>query len=149
MAKGFSVITGQYSISHVGWSFWQGNPKYDEGLDGEVSETIMSAFFFTTSMIGSTAMLDLVIKEVDDINFLDESGNTALLNTFNLPYMEIMYARSVFNESNFDYLIEKGAKVSIESLQKAMLFANMIAGGGEKNMKKYLKKSWILEWIQF
>ena len=58
----------------------------------------MSAFFLTTSMIGSTAMLDLVIKEVDGINFSDESGNTALVNTFNLPYMEIMYARSVINE---------------------------------------------------
>ena len=102
-AKSFSIDTefGREDMIHIIQadntelcSFWQKNAE----LDGEERKAIVERFFHMVSTIGSTAMLDLVRKEVEDINVPDESGNTALVNTFNLPYMEIMYARSVINE---------------------------------------------------
>ena len=144
-AKSFSIDTefGREDMIHIIQadntelcSFWQKNAE----LDGQERKDIVEPFFHMVSTIGSTAMLDLVRKEVEDINVPDESGNTALVNTFNLPYMEMMGTRSVFNESNFDYLIKKGAKVSTESLQTAMMFANLIEDEGEKKYEKIFEK---------
>ncbi|MEC8882126.1 MAG: hypothetical protein VX737_02440 [Pseudomonadota bacterium] len=142
-AKSFSIDTkfGREDMIHVIqadntelFSFWQKNAE----LDGEDRKAIVSSFFHVASMIGSTAMLDLVRKEVEDINVPDESGNTALVNTFNLPYMEMMNTRSVFNESNFDYLIEQGADKA-ELLQTAMMFTTFGPNGGEKYKKIFEK----------
>ncbi len=68
------------------------------------------------------------------------TGYTVLEDTFNLPMMYYTMQEMSFKESNFDYLIKKGAKVSTESLQKAMMFANLIEDEGEKKYEKIFEK---------
>lgn len=93
-------------------------------LEG-VNDDIMSSILLVVCLIGSTAMLELVIDGIDDINNCrDGLGNTVLLNTFNFAYMEAMNCKQSFKEDNFNYLVEKGAEVDINLLIQAMIFAD-------------------------